>query len=320
MTEAPIKIFAGNSNPTLAREVADYVGVPLGKMSVGRFSDGEITLCIDESVRGQHAYVLQSTCTPANEHIMELLVIIDALKRASASDVTVLLPYYGYARQDRKTAPREPITAKLIADLLEKAGATRIISLELHAAQIQGFFNVPYDHLYASPIFIGDIRKQFASTNDTLKDVVVVSPDAGGVERARAFAKKLHTSLAIIDKRRPKPGIAEIMNIIGDVQGKKALIIDDMVDTAGTLTKAAEALLKRGASGVWAYASHAVFSGPAIDRINASVIEEVVVTNTIPLTEQASNSPKIRQLSCAPLVGEAIKRVHSSDSISTLFL
>lgn len=320
MSEAPIKIFAGNSNPKLAREVAEYVGVPLGKMQVGRFSDGEITISIDESVRGQHAYVLQSTCTPPNEYIMEMLVIIDALKRASASDITVLMPYYGYARQDRKTGPREPITAKLVADLVAAAGATRIISLELHAAQIQGFFNVPYDHLYSGPIFIEDIREKYGIPAGGRDDVIIVSPDAGGVERARAFAKKLGLGLAIIDKRRPKSGVAEVMHIIGDVSGKKAIIVDDMIDTAGTLTKGVEAILEKGADSVSAYAAHAVFSGPAIERISKSPVEEVVVSNTIPLSEAAEKARNIRQVSCGHLVGEAIKRVHFSDSISSLFV
>lgn len=320
MSEPPIKIFAGNSNPKLAQEVADYIGVSLGKMNVGRFSDGEITISIDESVRGQHAYVLQSTSTPPNEHIMEMLVIIDALKRASASDITVLMPYYGYARQDRKTGPREPITAKLIADLLEAAGATRIISLELHAAQIQGFFNVPYDHLYSGPIFLEDIRQKYGVPSGGHEDTVIVSPDAGGVERARAFAKKLGLGLVIIDKRRRKPGVAEVMHIIGDVKGKNAIIVDDMIDTAGTLTKGAEALLINGARSVSAYAAHAVFSGPAIDRITKSPISEVVVSNTIPLSPAAEEAQNIRQLSCSHLVGEAIKRVHHSDSISSLFV
>jgi ribose-phosphate pyrophosphokinase len=249
---------------------------------------------------------------------MEMLVMIDALKRASAQEITAVVPYYGYARQDRKAASREPITAKLIADLIQVAGATRVISLDLHAAQIQGFFNVPFDHLYSSPIFIEDIRKRFDLTPGK-DDVIVVSPDAGGVERARSFAKRLQVSLAIIDKRRPRPGVAEVMNIIGDVQGKKAIIVDDIIDTAGTLSKAAEALLNRGAEAVWAYGTHAVFSGPAIDRINQSKLHEVVVTDTIPLRGEALDCKKIRVISCAPLVGEALRRIHTGQSISSLF-
>jgi ribose-phosphate pyrophosphokinase len=250
---------------------------------------------------------------------MELLVMIDALKRASAAEITVVMPYYGYARQDRKAAPREPITAKLIADLLEAAGATRLISLDLHAAQIQGFFNVPVDHLYASPIFIEDIRQKYCS-DVSVDHLVVVSPDAGGVERARAYAKRLQATLAIIDKRRPQPGVAEVMNIIGDVKGLRAVIIDDMIDTAGTLVKAAEAVMKQGAKSICAYASHGVFSPPAVERIGNSVIEEVVVTDSIPLNHNAAKCPKIRALSCAALVGEAMSRVHTGASVSSLFV
>ncbi len=320
MSEGSIKLFAGNSNPSLAKKIADYLQMPLGEARVVRFSDGEISVNINESVRGSDTYIVQSISPPVNENLMEMLVMIDALKRASAAEITAVVAYYGYARQDRKAAPREPITAKLVADLLEAAGITRMISLDLHAAQIQGFFNVPFDHLYATPIFIEDIRKRFCAAEDQASDVVVVSPDAGGVERARAYAKRLHAGLAIIDKRRPAPGIAQVMNIIGDVEGKRAIIIDDMIDTAGTLTQAAEAIKARGAAGVWAYATHAVFSGPAVERIEKSALEEVVVSDSIPLQDGALSSQKVRQLSCAPLVGEAIRRVHTGTSISSLFL
>lgn len=318
MSDAPIKIFSGNSNPSLAKKISEFLGIPEGTANVIRFSDGEVSVSIEESVRGLQTYVLQSVCPPANENLMEMLVMIDALKRASAQEITAVVPYYGYARQDRKAASREPITAKLVADLIQVAGATRVISLDLHAAQIQGFFNIPFDHLYSSPIFIEDIRERFHIKNGS-NDVVIVSPDAGGVERARSYAKRLQTNLAIIDKRRPRPGVAEVMNIIGEVEGKKAIIIDDIIDTAGTLTKAAESLLNQGASAVWSYGTHAVFSGPAIERIEASNLHEVVVTDTIPLRGQALKCSKIRVLSCAPLVGEALRRVHTGASISTLF-
>ena len=316
MSDNPIKVFSGNSNPDLAHRIVEYLEMPLGTAVIKRFADGEVSISISESVRGYHTYVVQSLSPPANEHLMELLVMIDALKRASAVEITVVMPYYGYARQDRKAAPREPITAKLVADLLEAAGATRLISLDLHAAQIQGFFNVPFDHLYSSPIFIEDIKQKYGKNND----LVVVSPDAGGVERARAYAKRLEASLAIIDKRRPTPGVAEVMNIIGDVQDKRAIIIDDMIDTAGTLVKAAEAVMKKGAKSICSYASHGVFSPPAVERITNSVIQEVVVTDSIPLRDDAKNCSKIRVLTCASLVGEAISRVHTGASISSLFV
>jgi len=320
MSEPAIKIFSGNSNIDLANRVVEYLEMPLGCAVIKRFADGEVAISIAESVRGYHVYIIQSTCPPANEHLMELLVMIDALKRASAAGITVVLPYYGYARQDRKAAPREPITAKLVADLLEAAGATRLISLDLHAPQIQGFFNVPFDHLYASPIFIEDIKHKYAKDAAACEDLVVVSPDAGGVERARAYAKRLQASLAIIDKRRPKPGVAEVMNIIGEVKDKRAIIIDDMIDTAGTLVKAAEGVMKQGAKSICAYASHGVFSPPAIERISDSIIEEVVVTDSIPLREDAKQCGKIRVLSCSSLVGEAISRIHSGASVSSLFV
>ena len=319
MSEAKIQVFSGTSNPLLAQKIADYLKIPLGTASVRRFSDGEVSVNIEESVRGNHTYIVQSTCPPANENLMEMLVMIDALKRASAAEITTVVPYYGYARQDRKVAPREAITAKLVADLVAAAGATRMISLDLHVAQIQGFFDVPFDHLYATPIFMEDIRQRFCADGNA-DDLVVVSPDTGGVERARAYAKRLNASLAIIDKRRLQPNVAEVMNIIGDVSGKKAIIVDDMIDTAGTLTKAAEALLEKGVSGVWAYATHPVFSGKAIERIENSLLNEVVVTDTIPLSAAAKACGRIRQLSCASLVGEVILRVHTVTSISSLFL
>ncbi len=320
MSDIPMKVFAGNSNPDLAAKISEYLKMEPGKVKIARFSDGEVSLDIDESVRGHHCFVLQSTSPPANENLVELLVLMDALKRASAAKITVIIPYYGYGRQDRKASPRQPITAKLVADLLETAGATRIIAMDLHAAQIQGFFDVPFDHLYAMPIFIEDIRARFCSSKLATQDVVVVSPDAGGVERARAYAKRLHSGLAIIDKRRPKPGVAEVMNIIGEVEGKKAIIIDDMIDTAGTLVKAAEALREKSVIEVFSYATHAVFSGPAIERIDGSGLSEVIVSDSIPLNSKAQTCKKIRTLSCAPLVGEAISRVHTGASISTLFL
>ncbi|MEI6806235.1 MAG: ribose-phosphate pyrophosphokinase [Myxococcaceae bacterium] len=311
----PVRIFAGSSNLKLAERVAKYLKTPLGARKITHFSDGETFVNIEESVRGHHVYILQSVSPPANENLMEMLIMIDALKRASASEITVVVPYYGYARQDRKAGPREPITAKLIADLLEVAGATRLISLDLHAAQIQGFFDVPVDNLYATPIFLEDIKAKFKP-----EDIIIVSPDAGGVERARSYAKRLESSLAIIDKRRPQPNIAEVMNIIGDVSGKTAIIIDDMIDTGGTLCKGAEALKKAGATGIWAYATHAVFSGEAVTRMEGSVLNEIVVTDSIPLKKEAENSSKIRVLSCSSLVGEAIHRVDTGTSVSSLFL
>ena len=323
MASSEIKIFAGNSNTLMADAVGKFLEVPLGKCRVQRFSDGEVWVEIDESVRGLHTFVLQSTSPPANEHLMELLVMIDALKRASAEEITAVLPYYGYARQDRKAAPRAPITAKLVADLLSAAGATRVISMDLHAGQIQGFFDVPFDHLYATPILIADIRDRFlggATPKDASNDLVIVAPDAGGVERARSYAKRLNAGLAIIDKRRTGPNVAEVMNIIGDVDGKRAIIIDDMVDTAGTLAQAARAIVANGGVEVTAYCTHPVLSGPAIERIDGSPLKEVVVSDTIQLRGRAAECKKIRVLSVAPLVAEAIKRVHTGESISTLFL
>ncbi|MCP4503681.1 MAG: ribose-phosphate pyrophosphokinase [Deltaproteobacteria bacterium] len=319
MSSSEIKIFAGNSNPAMADNVARILEMPLGKASVTSFSDGETMVEVGESVRGLHTFVLQSTLSPANHSIMEMLVMIDALKRASAEEITAVIPYYGYARQDRKVAPRAPITAKLVADLIQAAGATRIISMDLHAGQIQGFFNVPFDHLYAMPIMLDDMKERLLENTEP-EDLVVVSPDAGGVERARAYAKRLRAGLAIIDKRRTGPNVAEVMHIIGSVENKRVVIIDDMVDTAGTLTAAARAVITEGAKEVIAYTTHPVLSGPAIDRLNGSPLKELVVSNTIPLSTAGEASPKIRQVSVAPLVAEAIKRVHTGESISTLFL
>jgi len=319
MTTSEIKIFVGNSNPKMAAEVARILEMPLGKAEVTSFSDGETMVEVGESVRGLHTFVLQSTSSPTNHSLMEMLVMIDALKRASAGEITAVIPYYGYARQDRKVAPRAPITAKLVADLIQAAGATRIISMDLHAGQIQGFFNVPFDHLYAMPVMLADMKERLLSDIDP-ENLVVVSPDAGGVERARAYAKRLHAGLAIIDKRRTGPNVAEVMHIIGDVEGKRAVIIDDMVDTAGTLTQAARAVVAEGANEVFAYGTHAVLSGPAIERLNGSPLVELVVSDTIPLSEAGEASDKIRQVSVASLVAEAIKRVHTGESISTLFL
>jgi len=312
-----MKLFAGNSNRVLAEAVARYLNIPIGRASVRRFADQEIFVEIQENVRGEDVFVLQSTSYPANDHLMELLIMIDAARRASASSITAVVPYFGYARQDRKVAPRTPITARLVADLITSAGADRFVSMDLHAGQIQGFFDMPSDHLYASPILLDDMKRKYGSRPD---DVVVVSPDAGGVERARAFAKRLGATLAIVDKRRPKANVAEVMQIVGDVRGKTAILLDDMIDTAGTLTLGAKALGESGAKRIVAYAVHPVLSGPAVDRIQGSNIEEVVVTNTIPLRENALGCKKITQLTTAKIFGEAIRRIHSADSLSSLFV
>jgi ribose-phosphate pyrophosphokinase len=309
-------VFSGNSNQPLAREVCEFLGQPLGKCSVTRFSDGETQVEIGENVRGRDVFLLQSTSTPVNDHLMELLILIDAARRASAAQITAVIPYFGYARQDRKVAPRTPITARLVADLITSAGADRFLSMDLHAGQIQGFFDMPSDHLYASPVLVEHMRKAFPNP----EDVVIVSPDAGGVERARAYAKRLGTTLAIVDKRRSKPNVAEVMNLIGDVRGKTGVLLDDMIDTAGTLTQGAKALVDFGARRVVAYAVHPVLSGPAIQRIEESDIEQVVVTNTIPLQANARSSKKIVQLSVGKIFGEAIRRIHEADSLSTLFV
>lgn len=314
MTLDKIRIFSGNSNISLASEICDFLKVPMGQASVKTFSDGEVAVEIQENIRGRHVFLIQSTCSPVNHNLMEMLIMIDAMKRASAGYITAVLPYYGYARQDRKAAPRSPITAKLVADLISAAGATRVLCMDLHAGQIQGFFNIPVDHIYAMPVALDYIKENMGN------DVVVVSPDAGGVERARAYAKRLGASLAIIDKRRTSPNVAEVMHIIGDVEGKTAIIVDDMVDTAGTLTQAAKALADNGAKKVCASCTHPVLSGPAIERISNSVIEELVVTNSIPLSEKGLKCGKIKVLSVAPLLGEAVRRIHSDDSVSSLFV
>jgi ribose-phosphate pyrophosphokinase len=309
-----IKLLTGNANRTLAKEVAGQLDIHVIDTIITTFSDGEIMVQVNENIRGSDVFVLQSTCTPVNDNIMELLLIIDALKRASAGRITAVIPYYGYARQDRKVQPRVPISSKLVADLITVAGTNRILTVDLHAGQIQGFFNIPVDHLYASPVLLDYIKRC------DFNDLVIVSPDAGGVERARAFAKRLDASLAIIDKRREKANISEIMNVIGDVSGKDAMLLDDMIDTAGTITQAAAALKDKGASRVFAACTHAVLSGPAIDRLNSSVIEELIVTNTIPLDSKKERCKKLTILSIAPLLAEAIKRIHEESSISSLFV
>lgn len=316
MQPRDFKVFTGSSNPALAQRICAYLERPLGQAQVGRFSDGEIQVEIGENVRGLDVFIIQSTCPPVNDHIMELVIMCDALKRASAGSINAVIPYYGYARQDRKVAPRTPITARLVADLLEVAGATRVVSMDMHAGQIQGFFNIPSDHLYASPVFLEDMRTKFPEP----RDLVIVSPDAGGVERARAYSKRLNSGLAIIDKRRPRPNASEVMNLIGDVKGKDAVLVDDMVDTAGTLTQAAAALRERGARRVLAYAAHPILSGPAIPRIQESVLEEVIFTDTVPLSPAAQACGKIRVLGTERLFGEAIARIHRADSLSSLFV
>ncbi len=316
MRAGTYKVFAGNSHRVLATEVCDYLDRPLSHADVGRFSDGEIQVEIGENVRGVDVFILQSTCAPTNDHLMELLIMIDAARRASAASITAVLPYYGYARQDRKVAPRTPITSKLVADLVEAAGATRVVSLDMHAGQIQGFFRVPFDHLFAMPVLLDHMRKRF----DDASEVVIVSPDAGGVERARAYSKRMGAQLAIVDKRRVRANVAEVLHVVGEVKGKDAVLLDDMIDTAGTLTQAAAAIKAQGARRVFAYATHGVLSGPAIERIDDSVIEEVVVTNTIPLSDHAKSSGKIKVLSVAWLLGEAIRRIHNADSLSSLFV
>ncbi len=316
-TESDLVIFPGNSSKALVKEICDYLEIPVGRCEVGKFSDGEIQIEIEENVRGRDVFLVQSTSTPVNDHLMELLIMIDAARRASAQAITAVVPYFGYARQDRKVAPRTPITARLVADLITSAGADRFLSMDLHAGQIQGFFDMPSDHLYASPILLEDMKRKYGGRPD---EVVVVSPDAGGVERARAFAKRLGATLAIVDKRRPKANVAEVMQIVGDVRGKTAIMLDDMIDTAGTLTLGAKALVEAGARRIVAYAVHPVLSGPAIERLQASAIEEVVVTNTIPLRDNAIACKKITQLSVAKIFGEAIRRIHSGDSLSSLFV
>ena len=310
-----LKIFALSSNRPLAQKIADQVGVELGKVSVTQFSDGEIKINIDESIRGDHVYIVQSTSYPVNDNLMELLIMIDALRRASAKTINIVLPYYGYARQDRKAQSREPITAKLVANMITQAGADRVLTLDLHAAQIQGFFDIPVDHLLGAPL----LANYFLENNFKDKDIVVVSPDHGGVTRARKLAEFLHAPIAIIDKRRPKANVAEVMNIIGDVKGKVAVLIDDMIDTAGTITLAAQAIKDAGALEVYACCTHPVLSGPALDRLNASVIKEVVVTDSIQVPEEKTGG-KIVQVSVDQLMAEAIRRIHENRSVSPLFI
>jgi ribose-phosphate pyrophosphokinase len=307
-------LFTGNANPALSQEIASHLGISLGQASVGRFSDGETTVEIQQNVRGREVFVVQSTCAPTNDNMMELLIMVDALKRASAQRITAVIPYFGYARQDRRPrSTRVPISARVVADLLETVGVNRVLTMDLHADQIQGFFNIPVDNIYASPVLLSDLQAK------KYDDLVVVSPDVGGVVRARALAKQLGCDLAIIDKRRPKANVSEVMNIIGEIDGRNCVIMDDMIDTAGTLVKAAEVLKDRGAKSVYAYCTHAVFSGPAIERIKASHLDEVVITNTIPLSETAKSTPKIRQLSTAFLFAETIRRITDGDSVTSLF-
>jgi ribose-phosphate pyrophosphokinase len=307
-------IFAGNSNPELAEKICDFLEMPIGGAQLSTFSDGEIQIEIKDNVRMKDVFIIQSTCDPVNKNLMELLLMIDALKRASASCITAVIPYYGYARQDKKVAPRVPISAKLVADMITLAGATRMITMDLHAGQIQGFFNIPVDNLYAAPVLLEYMRQHF------LNDIVIVSPDAGGVERARAFAKRLQADLAIVDKRRSAPNEAKAMAVIGDVEGKTAIILDDMTDTAGTLTEAAGVLMEQGAKEVHACCAHPVLSGPALERIENSALQSLVVTDTIPLKPQAARSDKIKVLSISRLVGEAIIRSYRGDSVTSLFV
>jgi ribose-phosphate pyrophosphokinase len=309
-----LRVFSGNANRPLAEEICRDLHISVGKAMVRCFSDGEIYLQIEENVRGADVFVIQPTCTPVDRHLMELLLMIDALKRASAERITAVLPYYGYARQDRKDKPRVPISAKLIASLMERAGANRILALDLHAAQIQGFFDIPVDHLFSAPVMID----YFKPLN--IPNLTVVSPDAGGVERARAFAKRLTAPLAIIDKRREEANVAEVMNVIGAVEGRNCLIVDDLIDTAGTLVKGAEALLAKGAASVSACATHAVLSGPAVQRIEGSQLKEVVFSNSIPLSQEAEKSSRIKALSVGPLLASAIQSIHDATSVSQLFI
>jgi ribose-phosphate pyrophosphokinase len=307
-------LFTGNANRSLAQEMATALGVEVGKAMVGRFSDGEVTVEIQQNVRARDVFVVQSTCAPANENVMELLIMVDALKRASARRITAVMPYFGYARQDRRPrSTRVPISAKVVANLLETVGVERVLTMDLHADQIQGFFDIPVDNIYASPVLLSDLKTK------NYKDLVVISPDVGGVVRARALAKQLGCDLAIIDKRRPTANVSEVMHVIGEIEGRNCVIMDDMIDTAGTLVKAAEVLKERGAKNVYAYCTHAVFSGPAIERIAQSQLDEVVITNTIPLSEQAQACKKIRQLSVAFLFAETIRRITDGESVTSLF-
>jgi len=308
-------VFTGNANPELAADIAGHLGIGLGAAEVGRFSDGEVTVEIKQNVRARDVFVVQSTCNPTNENLMELLIMVDALKRASAERISAVIPYFGYARQDRRPrSSRVPISAKLVADLLQTVGVDRVLTMDLHADQIQGFFNIPVDNIYASPVLLGDLRLK------NYDDLIVVSPDVGGVVRARALAKQLGCDLAIIDKRRPKANVSEVMHVIGEIDARNCVIMDDMIDTAGTLVKAAEVLKERGAKKVYAYCTHPIFSGPAINRIaQGDALDEVVVTNTIPLTDLAARCKKIRQLSVAPLIAETIQRISKGESVMSLF-
>ncbi|MEG2629387.1 MAG: ribose-phosphate pyrophosphokinase [Comamonas sp.] len=308
-------IFTGNANRGMAEEIASNLGTKLGAAEVGRFSDGEVTVEIKQNVRTRDVFVVQPTCAPTNDNLMELLVMVDALKRASAERICAVIPYFGYARQDRRPrSSRVPITAKVVANMLQAVGVERVLTMDLHADQIQGFFDIPVDNIYASPVLLGDLRQK------NYEDLIVVSPDVGGVVRARALAKQLGCDLAIIDKRRPKANVSEVMHVIGDIDGRNCVIMDDMIDTAGTLVKAAEVLKQRGAKKVYAYCTHPIFSGPAIERIaGGEALDEVVVTNTIPLSAQAQACSKIRQLSVAPLIAETIKRISTGDSVLSLF-
>jgi len=314
MTHDRLQIFSGNANPELAREICHHLGTDLCRAMVRQFADGETYLQVNENVRGADVFVIQPTCTPVDHNLVELLLFLDALKRSSAERITAVLPYYGYARQDRKDKPRVPISAKLVAAVLETAGANRVLTLDLHAAQIQGFFDIPVDHLFASPVMI----EYYRALN--IPDLTVVSPDAGGVERARAFAKRLNSPLAIIDKRREEANVAEVMNVVGQVEGRNCILVDDLIDTAGTLVKGAEALMEKGAASVSACATHAVLSGQAVGRIEESCLKEVVFTNSIPLSEEAKQSKKIRSLSIAKLLAEAIRSIHEETSVSVLFI
>jgi ribose-phosphate pyrophosphokinase len=309
-----LKIFSGRAHPALAQEICAYLGLPLGELTLYNFSDGEDYCQIDENVRGADVFVVQPTSSPVNDHVMELLILLDAFRRSSASRITAVLPYFGYARQDKKDKPRVPIAAKLMADLLTASGADRILTMDLHAAQIQGFFNIPVDHLFAAPVLLEAIRKL------ELEELVIVSPDVGGLTRARAIAKRLDASLAVIDKRRTGKNETEILNVVGDVEGRDVLILDDIIDTAGTLVQAEAALRRQGARRTYAAAVHGVFSGPALDRIEASELEQLLVTNTIAVDAAMARCPRIRALSVAPLLGEAIQRIHDGASVSSLFV
>lgn len=313
--DSELLLFSGNANPELSEAIADYLNIPLDDAFVGKFSDGEVQVQINTSVRDFDVFVVQSLSSPVNDHLMELLVMMDALRRSSARRITAVVPYFGYARQDRQPAPRTPITAKLVADMFEVGGADRVVAMDLHAGQIQGFFSAPFEHLYSSPVLISAIRELGFDSDD----IVIVSPDSGGVERARHYSKSLKCPLAILDKRRSAPNVAEVIHLIGDVEGKRAIIIDDMIDTAGTLTQAASALRRHGAASVYAAATHPILSGPAIERIAGSDLDQVIVTDTIPLSEEARAVDKINVVSVARVMGEAIRRIHGGTSVSSLF-